>query len=52
MKRIITCDGKCKGCYFEWRNAQYNPDCFLGELIDHIADKSDNISWDVKNEET
>jgi len=31
----IDCDGiDCNECVFQWRNAQYNPDCFLNEILD------------------
>lgn len=32
----IRCNHKCEICIFEWRNAQYNPDCFLREFKDFI----------------
>ena len=40
MKWIIECDGNCEECSFEWRNAQYNPDCFFSEIIDFIVSKN------------
>ena len=27
---------KCEDCPFEWRNAQYNSDCFLQEFRDFV----------------
>jgi len=44
MYRIIRCDEKCEGCYYEWRNAQYNPDCLLIEMLDFIDKKNKNIT--------
>lgn len=41
--RIIKCNGECEGCIWEWRNAQYNPDCFLSELLDFIDRKSKKV---------
>ena len=39
----IICNGKCEECQYEWRNAQYNPDCFLSEMLDFIDKKNKNI---------
>ena len=45
MKIEIECDGECESCFFDWRNAQYNPDCFLSETISHIVNKSEHVKW-------
>lgn len=45
----LKCTGECNDCFFNWRNAKYNPDCFLAEMISHIVDKSDHV---VYTEET
>jgi len=46
MNTNIKCDQECKTCFFDWRNAQYNPDCFLSELLYFIDKKCDNINVD------
>ena len=36
----INCEGiECNECVFEWRNAQFNPDCFLTEFFDFVVKK-------------
>jgi len=44
----INCEGiECNECVFEWRNAQYNPDCFLREFID-FAVKRKTIEEEIE----
>lgn len=39
----ITCNGKCRECHYEWRDAAYNPSCLIEEILDFIDKKNKNI---------
>ena len=41
----IECDDNCKDCYFKWKNAQHNQDCFLEESWDQIVKANKNMNY-------